>query len=375
MSEVRNSVLSMARAAKVASYKLAVLSTLQKNTILHAMAESVDASRNLIRLANEQDLSAAKLAGLSDSLIDRLTLSDARISQMVQGIANIIELEDPVGRVLLTRRLANGLDLRKVSVPIGVVAIIFESRPNVTADTAALCLKSSNSVILKGGREALNSNLAIASALKSGGKKAGMPEGAIEVVPITDRDAVRELVQLDELIDVVIPRGGEGLIRAVTEMSRVPVIKHYKGVCHIFVDQSADLKHAVDICENAKCQRPGVCNAMETLLVHEAIAKEFLPLVVARLSERGVELRGDEISRSVVSDIKPASDEDWSTEYLDLILSIKIVRDVHEAIDHINTFGSHHSDSILSNEKKSQDAFTAGIDSAAVYVNASTRFT
>jgi glutamate-5-semialdehyde dehydrogenase len=265
--------------------------------------------------------------------------------------------------------------IQKVRVPIGVVAIVYESRPNVTADAAALCFKTSNAVILRGGSEAQHSNRAITEALVAGGRRRGLPEHAIQLVATTDREAVRELVRLDGLVDVVIPRGGEGLIRAVAEMSLVPVIKHYKGVCHVYVDASADLEMAVRVCENAKCQRPATCNAMEKLLVHEAVAPAFLPRVAAVLQARGVELRGDAASRAIVPSIKPAAESDWTEEYLDLVLAVKVVPGVREAIEHVNRYGSRHSDAIVAADEKAQRAFTEEVDSAAVYVNASTRFT
>ena len=269
----------------------------------------------------------------------------------------------------------NGLVIVKKRVPIGVIAIIYESRPNVTADTAGLCIKTSNAVILRGGHEALYSNVAISDAMIAGGHRKGLPEYAIQFVNSTDRDAVRELVQLEGRGDLAIPRGGESLIKAIVEQARIPVIKHYKGVCHVFVDSAANLDMAMAIVENAKCQRPGVCNSMETLLVHEAVAPVFLPRIAARLTELKVELRGDETSRTLVPSMKPAADSDWREEYLDLILAVKVVPSVEAAIDHINTYGTRHSDSIVTENAAASDLFTERVDSAVVYVNASTRFT
>jgi glutamate-5-semialdehyde dehydrogenase len=260
-------------------------------------------------------------------------------------------------------------------VPIGVIGIIYESRPNVTADAASLCIKSSNAVILKGGSEAMHSNQAICKAMQAGGIKKGLPRHAIQLIQTSDREAVKELVQLEGLVDLIIPRGGEGLIRAVAEMARVPVLKHYKGVCHTFVDANANLQMALEISVNAKCQRPGVCNAMETLLVHQDIAGTFLPKIAARLQEQGVEIRGDRRTREFIPNAVEASEDDWYTEYLDLILSVRVVADIREAVDHINKYGSQHSDAIITDSEQSKDLFTQNVDSATVYVNASTRFT
>jgi glutamate-5-semialdehyde dehydrogenase len=316
-----------------------------------------------------------KKRGLSGPLMDRLLLTDARIDGMIKGVMEVSELRDPVGEILDTRDRPNGLRIQKVRVPIGVIAVIYESRPNVTADAASLCIKSSNAVILRGGSESNHSNLSIAAALQTGGRKRGLPDHAVQLVETTDREAVKELVQLEGIVDLAIPRGGEGLIRAVAEAARIPVIKHYKGVCHIFVDESADIDMAAAICENAKCQRPGVCNAAETLLVHEHTASRFLPVVSSLLQSRGVELRGDETARKIVPSMKIATEDDWYTEYLDLILAVRVVPNLKAAIDHINTYGSHHSDSIVTASDENGKAFVQEVDSAAVFINASTRFT
>ncbi|HKL21609.1 MAG TPA: glutamate-5-semialdehyde dehydrogenase, partial [Tichowtungia sp.] len=368
-------MILMGSKAVAAGRELARLSTKKKNTILEAMADELTAQKDFIQEANAKDLAAGKEAGLSSAMLDRLELTDARIDGMVKGLFDVAALEDPVGSVISHWNRPNGLQIKKVRVPIGVIAIIFESRPNVTADAASLCFKTSNAVILRGGKEAVHSNQAIAKALREGGLKKGMPENAIQLVETTDRDAVRELAQMVGKVDLIIPRGGESLIKAVSEMAWVPVIKHYKGVCHTYVDADADMDMALAICENAKCQRPGVCNAMETLLVHKDIADAFLPKMIARFKECGVELRGDETVQKFDRVVKPATEADWPEEYLDMTLAIRVVNSVDAAIEHINTFGSHHSDAIVTRDKKAEKAFLAQVDSSSVYVNASTRFT
>lgn len=369
-------MVAMGQKAVIASRGLARLSSRKKTAILLAMADEVEAQRDLIKKANTLDMAAAKAAGLADALMDRLALTDSRINHMARSLREVAGLKDPVGAVISRWIRPNGLEIVKVRVPIGVIAIIYEARPNVTSDAAGLCFKTSNAVILRGGKESLQSNGAIVQALQAGGAKAGLPENAIQWVTTTDREAVKELVQLEGLVDLAIPRGGEALIRAVVEQARIPVIKHYKGVCHTFVDEAADLDKALKICENAKCQRPGVCNAMETLLVHEAVATRFLPLIAQRLGvELKVELRGDEASRQVVPAMKLATEADWYAEYLDLVLAVKVVPSVKAAIEHINKYGSNHSDAIISECEEAQKEFTHDVGSAVVYVNASTRFT
>jgi glutamate-5-semialdehyde dehydrogenase len=358
-----------------AAGKLNLLGTDEKDSALRAMADEIDERRPLIKAANMKDVGDAERNGLSPAMVDRLLLTDARIDGMVEGLMDVSKLEDPVGQVIEKKKHKNGMEIAKIRVPIGVIGVIYESRPNVTADTAGLCIKSSNAVILRGGKESLRSNSAIADAMIEGGRKAGLPEGAIQLIRTTDRDAVRELVQLEGRVDLVIPRGGESLVRAVTEQARVPVIKHYKGVCHTYVDESADLAMALRIAENAKCQRPGVCNAMETLLVHEAVAGEFLPALAEVLRKNGVEMRGDTATRRIIPEAKEATEDDWYAEYLDLILSIRIVSSVAEAVEHINKYGSKHSDAIIAKSEDAQRIFTQRVDSSSVYVNASTRFT
>lgn len=368
-------MLKMGKQAVKAARELVLLTTEKKNAILKSMAGEIDKRRENIKRENLKDLEAGKQNGLSIVLLDRLQLNEVRIDGMIQGIREIAELDDPIGRLISKTTRPNGLEIRKVRVPIGVIGIIYESRPNVTADTASLCFKSSNAIILRGGKESIHSNAAITDALQVGGAQAGMPENAVQLVETTNREAVRELAQLEGLVNLIIPRGGEGLIRAVADMSRVPVIKHYKGVCHTYVDESADLKKALSISENAKCQRPGVCNAMETLLVHEKIAGEFLPRMAEIFYSRKVELRGDEFAREIVPDMKLATDADWTEEYLDLVLAVKVVTDIKTAVNHINEYGSQHSDAIVAESETSQKIFTNEVDSATVYVNASTRFT
>ena len=372
---LHDEMIQMGVNAVAAGRELAKLSTRRKNKILEAMAAELSEQKEIIQAANELDLVAGKAAGLSPAMIDRLELNDARIEGMVKGLLDVSVLEDPVGTEISHWNRPNGLQIKKTRVPIGVIAIIFESRPNVTADAASLCFKTSNAVILRGGKEAVHSNKAIAKALREGGLKKGMPEDAIQLVQTTDRDAVRELAQMTGKVDLIIPRGGEGLIKAVSEMAWVPVIKHYKGVCHTFVDASADIGMALAICENAKVQRPGVCNSMETLLVHRDIANDFLPKTIARLKECGVELRGDETVQAFDRAVIAATEADWPEEYLDLILAIRVVDTIDDAIDHINTYGSHHSDAIVTADGASEKAFLAQVDSSSVYVNASTRFT
>ena len=358
-----------------ASRELVLCNARKKNAMLIAMADELEARRTEIAEANAKDIEAGREAGLAPAMLDRLLLTPARINGMISGLRQVAALKDPVGSKISRWLRPNGLEIVKQRVPIGVIGIIYESRPNVTADTAALCLKTANAVILRGGKEAVHSNAIIADTLIAGGMKKGMPEHAVQLIRTTDREAVRELVQLVDYVDLVIPRGGEALIRAVTEQAHVPVIKHYKGVCHTYVDESADLDMALSIAVNAKCQRPGVCNAMETLLVHKNIAGEFLPKLAEAVSEIGVEFRGDEAARTAVPDMAEATEDDWYEEYLDLRLAVRVVDSVQAAIAHINTYGSKHSDAIVAEAESAQKAFAQEVDSSTVYVNASTRFT
>lgn len=372
---LKEQILKQVKEARNASLKLALVTTKDKDVALKAMAAALWMSRVAIIKENVKDLLAGKKAGLSHALLDRLTLDDKRIKAMAEGILDIVKLEDPVGEVMETIKRPNGLIINKVRVPMGVVGIIYESRPNVTSDCAALCIKSGNAVVLKGGKEAIHSNIAIYRVLKSALHKSKVPAGALQFIESIDRAAVTELLKMDQFVDLIVPRGGEGLIRFVAGNSTIPVVKHYKGVCHIYVGARADLKMAEEICYNAKVQRPGTCNAMEKMLVDEKVAKKFLPRMCARFRGAGVELRGDDAARRLVSDIKKATAEEWYEEYLDLILTVKVVKGVGEAIDHINAYGSRHSDAIVTADQKAAIAFLRGVDSACVYVNASTRFT
>jgi len=339
------------------------------------MADELEQGKSAIMKANSEDMEEARNAGLSDAMLDRLHLADAGLAGMVKGLRDVADLKDPIGARISRWIRPNGLEIVKRRVPIGVIGIIYEARPEVTADTAGLCIKSSNAVILRGGKEAIHSNTAIANALVAGGMKKGLPENAVQLIRTTDRAAVRELVQLEGKVDLIIPRGGEALIRMVTEESRIPVIKHYKGVCHTYVDESADMEMALKVAENAKCQKPGVCNAMETLLVHEKVAAELLPKLAELLGSSGVELRGDPASRRIVPGMKEAVEDDWHAEYLDLILAVRVVPSVRAATEHINRYGSRHSDAIIAESEAAQKTFAIEVDSATVYVNASTRFT
>ena len=377
MSVLKNYVERLTRSAREAARVLAQAPTVGKNRALGAMAAALEKGVPRILAANGADLRAARRKGVKGALLDRLMLNRARIAEMAQGLRDVARLPDPVGRVIRQWRRPNGLLIRKLRVPIGVIGIVYEARPNVTADCAGLCVKSGNSVILRGGSEAIRSNRAIFRLLDAAAQGAGLPAGTIQLVWRTDRRAVDLLLGQVGGVDLVIPRGGEGLIRSVVEKAKVPVIKQYKGICHTFVDASADPKMAEEICFNAKVQRPGVCNAMETLLVHRAAAPEFLPRMARRYLAAGVELRGDPATRRLLQGfpVRPAREEDWATEYLDLILSVKVVGSLEEAMRHIQRYGSGHSDAIVTRSRANEERFLRGIDSACVYANASTRFT
>lgn len=376
----------LAQQAKAASRELAKLSTAEKNRALLAMADALEAHAPQLKEANAKDMATGAQMGLSAAMLDRLKLDEKRIAAMAKGLREVAALPDPVGRVLDDRTRPNGLRLQKIATPIGVVVIIYESRPNVTADAASLCFKTGNATILRGGKEALHSNTVIAETMVAAGRAAlgdRFPEHAIQVVPTTDREAIPALLSLTQYVDLCMPRGGEGLIRAVAECSKVPVIKHYKGVCHVFVHAAADLAMAERIVMNAKVQRPAVCNAAETLLVDKAVAEKFLPAIAAKLWEKNVELRADEATRALLasqlstpnSQLKSASEADFFTEYNDYILNVRVVDGVSAAIAHINHYGSAHSDSIVTRDEAAARQFLAEVDSAAVYWNASTRFT
>ena len=372
---LHETMIDMGDKSVAAARQLATLGTRRKNLILEAMAEALEANRDRIKEANARDMAAGRAAGLTDAMLDRLLLTDKRMDSMINGVRALIGLKDPVGQKISRWIRPNGLVIQKIRVPIGVIGIIFESRPNVAVDAAALCFKTSNAVILRGGKESLESNKALVDALQAGGTLKGLPPHSIQLIVTTDHDAVRELVQLEGRVDLVIPRGGEKLIRAVTEQAYVPVIKHYKGVCYAYVDEAADADQALAIVENAKCSRPGVCNALEKVLVHEKIAAAFLPRLAALMADKRVELRGDDAARAIVPALKPATAADWDEEYLDLILTVGVVPSLDAAIAWINRHGSHHSDVILSADKKAQEKFLDEVDSACVYANASTRFT
>ncbi len=370
--DVEHYVDELTAGAVVASRALANAPADTKNRALDLMAEGLLAKADDLKAANQKDLDAA--TDLSSAMVDRLTLTDKRIAGMADGLRVVRDLTDPVGDVFETTERPNGLVIDRVRVPIGVIVIIYESRPNVTADAAGLCLKSGNAVILRGGKESLNSNLAIARVLTDACEEAGLDRNAIQLVETIDRRAVDHLLSAEERVNLVIPRGGEGLIRAVVEKSKVPVIKHYKGVCHVFVDAAADLDMAEAIAMNAKVQRPGVCNAMETLLVHVNVAGEFLPRIVPKLREEAVDVRGCEKCRSIIPDLQPATEEDWPTEYVDLILSVRVVDSLDEAVDHIARYGSAHTDAIVTADGAAAERFVSEVDSSSVMVNASTRF-
>ena len=380
-SSLTDEMITLARQAKAASRALARLTTDEKNHCLNSMAQAIRQNANAIKEANSRDMEAAKESGLSGAMLDRLSLDDKRIESMASGLEDIAALHDPVGRVLEDRTRPNGLRLKKIAVPIGVVVIIYESRPNVTADAASLCFKTGNATILRGGKEAIHSNTVIAQVLVTAARNGlkSFPEHAIQVVQTTDREAIRELLSLTQYVDLCMPRGGEGLIRAVTECSKVPVIKHYKGVCHVYVDTEADLRMAAEIVMNAKVQRPSTCNAMETLLVDVKVASQFLPIIVRQLAEKNVTLHVDPASQVILSNIAakivPATELNWSTEYNDYILNVKVVNSLTEALNHISQYGSGHSDAIVTQNETTARTFLQEVDSAAVYWNASTRFT
>lgn len=362
-----------AEAAKAASYQLSSISTATKNEWLLASADALVAAADSILKANAEDIAAAPDYGLTDAQVDRLRLDESRIEGIATGLREIAALPDPVGEVI-EGYLRGGLEIQKRRVPLGVVFFIYESRPNVTADAAAICVKSGNAVILRGGKEAIHSSQAIVDVLAQCAKEHGIPEQAVQLVQTTDRAAVGEFLGLGELIDVAIPRGGEGLIRRVAAEATMPVIKHFDGNCHVYVDKTADTEMAASIVENAKCQRMGVCNACESLLVHEAIAAEALPAIAAKLREHGIEMRADDRAAAVIKDALPATEEDWSAEYLGPTISIAVVDSIEQAAEHINRYGSRHTDAIVTDNVRAADLFTSLVDSSAVMVNASTRF-
>ncbi len=371
---VKRMIEKMAKDAKIAARVLRKAQREEKDAALKLMASKLGERKENIQKENEKDLRLAREKGLSSAMIDRLTLNDETIEAMAEGLREVVALPDPVGEVTGMWKRPNGLVVGRVRIPLGVIGFIYESRPNVTVDAAGLCLKSGNAVILKGGSEAIHSNLVLADILREALEEVGLPEKAIQVVPTTEREAVGILLSLEDDVDVIIPRGGEGLIRFVTEHSRIPVLKHYKGVCHIYVDEFADLETALEICFNAKVQRPGVCNAMETMLVHERIADDFLPPMAKRLQDAGVEIRGCPKTLALVPGTKAVVESDWPAEFLDLILSVKVVASMDEALDHIEKYGSNHTEAIITKDYKRSQRFLAEVDSSVVLVNASTRF-
>lgn len=374
-TEIQQAILDMGRRARAAAHELVKLTSAEKNAILLAMADEIEAREVGILAANEKDLERARANDLSSAMVDRLTLNPKRLKAIADAVREVAALPDPVGELLSEWTRPNGLHIRKVRVPIGVIGIIFESRPNVTSDAASLCFKTGNATLLRGGSEAIDSNVALAAALQAGGERAGLPKDSIQLIPFTDRSSVEHMARMDQYMDLIIPRGGKGLIEKVVATARMPVIKHYDGVCHIYVHGQADLEMAADLILNSKCQKPGVCNALETLLVDAAIAAEFYPMIGARLAEAKVEIHADEAARAMLGvPALPATEEDWRAEYLDLILAVKTVSDMDEAITHINAHGSHHTDVIVTRDRTVAERFQHEVDSAVVLHNASTRF-
>ena len=371
---IEETIKNLAIEAKVAARQVAGLSTTVKNRVLCNMAAALIARKALIQAENEKDLAAGRARGLSPAMLDRLALTDKTIDSMVTGLKEVAALPDPVGEVSEMVQRPSGITVGRMRVPLGVIAMIYESRPNVTVDAAALCLKAGNGVVLRGGSEAIHSNLVLAKVLQKVLSAEGVNPAAVQVIPVTDRAAITAMLQLEEQIDLVIPRGGEGLIRFVSENSRIPVLKHYKGVCHLFVDESGDFDMAVNIVMNGKTQRPGVCNALETLLVHEKAAPAFLPMVCAKLVAAKVEIRGCERTRAIVPTVTPALPTDWGMEFLDLILAVKVVDDLDAAMEHIVRYGSLHTEVIVTNNYAHAQRFLREVDASAVMVNASTRF-
>ncbi len=371
----QSEVLLKAQRAKQAARTLATVSTDAKNNALKTIADHLVEKQNVILQENLKDLDEGRKNGLSSSLLDRLSLNEKRIAAIAQGVREIIALKDPVGEVISVWKRPNGLEIQKVRVPLGVIGIIYEARPNVTVDAAALCLKAGNAVVLRGGKEAIHSNIALTKIMQEALKQAGFPESSVEIIETTDRASAQEMMRLNGVIDVLIPRGGAGLIKTVVENSSVPVIETGTGNCHVYVDKDADLKMAEEIAFNAKVQRPSVCNAAETLLVHEDVAEKFLPQVLKRLKDAKVEIRGCARTRKIDTSAKEAVEDDWYAEFLDLILAVKIVKNIDEAISHIQKYSSRHTEAIVTKDEQSAQKFTHEIDSAAVFVNASTRFT
>ena len=373
--EMQVTLDAMGSKALSASRALAVMDAKVKSSFLLRMADLIEQETAAIIAANAADLEYGRQKGLSDAMLDRLKLDEKRIFAMAEGVRTVAAQEDPVGRIMEKRVRPNGLEITKVSVPFGVIGIIYESRPNVTVDAAAICLKAGNAVMLRGGSEAFNSNMCLAGILDRAGVESGIPSGAVQLIPWRDREAVKMMLKMDRVIDLIIPRGGEGLVRMVTAEATMPVLKHYKGVCHLFVDEKCDVEKAVKILVNAKCQRPGTCNALETLLIHKNILPEFAPVFAAAMAENKVELRGDGAFCALVPAATAATEEDFYAEFLNLTLAVKTVESVEEAVSHINNYGSRHSDGIISDLEENITYFFGNVDSSTLYANASTRFT
>jgi glutamate-5-semialdehyde dehydrogenase len=371
---IESTIMEMAKEARAASMEIARCTSNKKDEALLKIADKIEAQATYIQEENHKDLVMAKEMGLSDAMMDRLTVTDATVTSMAKGLREVFQLNDPVGSTSKAWLRPNGLEISRMRIPLGVIGIIYESRPNVTIDAAGLCLKAGNAVILRGGSEALHSNQALASIISQALAETGLPAKAVQVVPIKDREAVKILLNQEEFIDLIIPRGGEGLIRFVVENSTIPVLKHYKGVCHIYIDDGADLEMAQNICFNAKVQRPGVCNSMETMLVHRSISQEFLPQMAERFLKAGVEIRGCAETCRILPDARKADEADWPEEYLDLVLAVKVVKDMDQAISHITKYSSSHTEAIVTGDYKRARRFVRDVDSSVVLVNASTRF-
>ena len=371
---IESTILEMAKEARAASMEIARCPSNKKNKVLLKIADKIETQAAYIQEENQKDLDMAKEMGLSDAMMDRLTVTDATVTSMAKGLREVSRLNDPVGSTSKSWLRPNGLEVSRMRIPLGVIGIIYESRPNVTIDAAGLCLKAGNAVILRGGSEALHSNQALAKIISQALAETGLPAKAVQVVPIRDREAVKILLNQEEFIDLIIPRGGEGLIRFVVENSTIPVLKHYKGVCHIYIDDGADLEMARNICFNAKVQRPGVCNSMETMLVHRSISQEFLPQMAERFITAGVEIRGCPETCRILPDARKADPADWPEEYIDLVLAVKIVKDMDQAISHITKYSSSHTEAIVTSDYNRARRFVRDVDSSVVLVNASTRF-
>jgi len=371
---IESTIKEMARAARIASRKMAGCSSVKKNEVLLKIADKIEKESSYIKEENKKDLAFAREKKLSGAMIERLTINDSTIKSMADGLREVAHLNDPVGSLSETLQRPNGLSVSKMRIPLGVIGIIYESRPNVTIDAAGLCLKAGNAVILRGGSEALNSNKALAAMISRALDETGLPKEAVQIVPVRDRAAVNFLLSQEEFIDLIIPRGGEGLIRFVVENSKIPVLKHYKGVCHVFVDEGADLKMAKEICFNAKVQRPGVCNSMETMLVHKSVAQDFLPGMAKRFLKAGVEIRGCPETCRILPEAGKAVEQDWPAEYLDLVIAVRIVEDMDEAVLHISKYSSSHTEAIITSDYNRARRFVREVDSSVVLVNASTRF-